>query len=173
MSSTHKHKSHSKSKHHSKTKKPVDPIISPVEPVYSGFVPGACILSNSADLKLDKSNNYCITFDIGDVSGSHIDVSSTGNSIDISTPGTYYISLIGEATAYTEVSAHLHYNVTKNTMNFDRVLLKTDANKILLTGTETLLILNSPGSISVCIVPQVDETIILHSGTKLILYRVC
>lgn len=180
MSHTHKHRSDKhkidkpKDKHRSsrKTEKAQIPLVEDVKPQTVGFTPGACIVSNSKNVQLDKSNNYTVTFDVGDVSGYNINVNSSGDSIEVLTPGAYNIAFYGTAISYSTVEAKLHY-ITKSKIDptFSVIPLENDFNKIIINNTQTLLVFNEPDIIKISIIPNIDETLILHAGSKLIISR--
>jgi len=133
------------------------------------------ILSTQNNLLLNKDNKYDINFSTGIIEGSGIKISEAGNSITFENEGSYRFEICGEAALFSDVDVKLIYfseSFTEDIKPFSEINIPKVEGKLILRGIPTILPLQKCQTIIPRLVPTPDESILLLSGTRLLIHKV-
>lgn len=139
------------------------------------FIPVSIIVSTQDNLLLNKDNNYEVRFNTGMVEGEGICINEAGNIITFYNDGSYRLELCGEAVLFSDVDVKLVYQsseFSEDVKSFSETSIPKDETKLKLRGIPTILPIKKNQSIITKLVPNPDESIILNTGTRLLIYRV-
>jgi len=167
---------HNHSKHKNlDTKSNLSPIVdNPV--LYYKFNPVSMILSTLDNYLINKNNNYEIRFSTGMLEGTGISINESGNILLFQEEGSYRFEISAEAVLFSDVNATLVYHsddFSSDIIPFATSSIPKDVNnKLQLRGLPTILPLGKNQTITVKIVPDPDESIVLMSGAKLLIHKV-
>lgn len=135
------------------------------------FVPASIILTSENKLILTPENNF-IKFTAGMIGGTSMSVDETGNNIIFNQAGSYRFEFISsDAIPISDVDITLKYNSPDFT---DNIKCFTDINLInyKFDNAITILPIDRRQKVSITIVAQPAETVIIPANAKLIIYRV-
>lgn len=143
------------------------------KPVASNLV--SIILSTQTNLLLNKENTYDIRFSTGILEGTGITISENGNAITFENEGSYRFEICGEAALFSDVDVKLIYSsaeFTEDVKPFSEISIPKEEGKLVLRGIPTILPLQKCQTIIPKLVPTPDESIVLLSGTRLLIHKV-
>lgn len=141
----------------------------------SGFVPGVLVVSTTSNIVLNEESAYEIYFGLGFLDGEGISVDATGKKITFSTKGSYKIELFGEAILFSEANVVLKYHsetLSDDFLSFSTIKIPRQANVLNIAGVSTILPMESNQVISVRLIPDPKESIMLLEGARLMIHRV-
>lgn len=139
------------------------------------FTPVSIILSINSNLLLNKDNSYDVRFNTGMLEGSGICINDTGNIITFQDEGSYRFEISGEGALFSDVEVSLIYFSDKfpdDIKPFSETIIPKDEGKLQLRGIPTILPLQRGQTIIPRLIPTPDESILLLSGTRLLIHRV-
>lgn len=139
------------------------------------FTPVASILSTTINQILSMTNNYVISFGTGMVEGSGITINDEGDTLIFNNSGSYRFELSAEVVPYSNTRVSVHFDsseFTKDIEVFSNIDLPEKQGKYKIKNISTLLPINSHQKLRVKIVSPSNESLILLSNARLLIYRV-
>lgn len=139
------------------------------------FKPVSIILSTSDNMLLNKDNNYCIRFSTGILEGSGISINEKGDEITFLDAGSYKLEICAEATPFSDVDVELIYHsdsFSSDVEPFSHSKIPKDEGKLQIRGIPTMLPVQENLTITVRLVPDPHESIIVISGARLLIHKV-
>jgi hypothetical protein len=133
------------------------------------------ILSTQTNLLLNKNNSYDIRFSTGILEGSGISINETGNVITFEKEGSYRFEICGEGALFSDVDVKLTYasdEFNDDIKPFSEITIPKEEGKLILRGIPTILPISKCQQIIPRLVPTPDESIVLLSGTRLLIHKV-
>lgn len=139
------------------------------------FVPTSFIVSINNNLVLNSSNNYTMRFNSGILEGSGVSINTEGNIITFTNEGSYRFDLCGEAVVFSDVDVKLIYDSEKindDIKEFSNLKISKIEGKLQLGSGSTILPIYTNQTISIKLVPVPDESVMVLSGTRLLIHRI-
>lgn len=139
------------------------------------FLPVSFILATQQNLFLTNENNYAIQFHTGMLEGNGMTINDTGDKITFDITGSYRFDLCADATPFSDVNLKLVFDCDgfdEEIKPFSETLIPKKENQFCLRGLSTILPINKGKVVSTKLIPDVNETILLMSGARLLIYRV-
>lgn len=139
------------------------------------FTPSATILSTTINQILSASNNYIVSFGTGMVEGSGISINNEGDSLIFHNSGSYRFEFTGEIIPYADTKIMVCFDsdgFTKDMEIFSHIELPEKTGKYELNNISTLLPINMSQNVSVKITSSTNESLVLLTSAKLLIYRV-
>lgn len=133
------------------------------------------ILSIQNNLLLNKENSYTIRFNTGILEGNGISINEQGNTISFDKEGSYRFEISGEGSLFSDVSVKLSYSspqFTPDIIPFSEISVPKEETKLILRGIPTILPIQKGQKITPQLKPTPDESIVLLSGTRLLIHKV-
>ena len=139
------------------------------------FKPISFILSTNDNLLLNKDTSYSVRFSTGILEGEGVCINETGDMLTFQDNGSYRFEICGEAVLFSDVDVKLVYfneSFTEDIRSFSEINIPKNEGKLYLRGIPTILPLQRNQSITIKLIPEPDESIILLGGTRLLIHRV-
>lgn len=136
---------------------------------------GSMILVGQDNYVLGIDNSYTVRFTTGMNEGEGIVINELGDSITFLEAGSYRFEMCGQAIAYSDTDVNLVYHsdvFTPALEPFTKFRIPRTENKLTLTGLPTILPINKGQKINVKLLPDVQDSIVLLAGYRLLIYRV-
>lgn len=135
------------------------------------FQPVSIIVTTVDDIILNTDNNYTIKYQTGIVEGKGLSINE-GDHIVFENEGSYYFQISGTVLPYTSVPLKLVFEGFNDDIKiFSEKSLPKQEGAIDFCISTTLPI-NKDHKISVRIVPDQNETLVLSGGCRLLIFRV-
>lgn len=141
----------------------------------SSFTPVSMILSTSNNQILTIDTFYDIKFNIGIVEGKGISISKDGLTLTFDKAGSYRFEIYGDVNVFSDVEIKLIFSspdMPEEMKYFSQLKLNKQDSKVLLQGISTILPLNAKQNITVKLLPNRDENVLVAANTRLSVYRV-
>lgn len=158
-----------------KTKKPHRSDKSQPEKPHASSHMGSLILAGQDNYVLSADNSYVVRFTTGMNEGEGIIINDLGNVISFLEAGSYRFEMCGQAIAYSETDVELVYYsdmFTADMEPFTKFKIPRTENKLSLTGLPTILPINRGQKVNVKLIPEAQDSIVLLSGYRLLIYKV-
>lgn len=139
------------------------------------FTPVSVSLIIENNIVLNKDNGYVIRFNSGIQEGTGVNIDEHGKTITFSKAGSYQFDLYGDVTPFSDVEIDLVYYsdiLTADIIPFSTTRVPKSDGKVQLRGIPIILPVQKNQTITVKLIPNPDESIIVQEGTRLLIHRV-
>lgn len=135
----------------------------------------AMILSTVDNQRLSAEDKYRIIFSQGMIKGSGITVNPKGDSLLFEKEGSYHFEFCGEAVVFSDTSVKLVYKNKKFTTEmtkFTEISVPKETGKLKFIGLSTILPIGKGEKLTLYLKPEIDTSIMLLDGARLLVNRV-
>ena len=134
------------------------------------------ILTTNDDYVTNTETSYKLRFSNGILDGKGIDIGKSGDTITFASAGSYKFELSGESLAFTDPGS-VYFKIYSTDFNdeigsFGEIKVPQQGNTLLLHGLSTLLPIKTGQQISLHLIPEVHDSIVVKANTRLIIHRV-
>ncbi len=149
------------------------------------FKPVSVILTTKIDRNLNSKSGYEIRFNDGVMEGDGISINKAGDIITFKNEGSYRFELCGYAKSSNHADIRLVYHSDNSTKYWKSsgelvddmkllgiIPLKNNDGNFTISGSATILPIDTNQSIRVKLLPLLDENILLFKQCRLLIYRV-
>lgn len=139
------------------------------------YAPAAVTLSVLDNVILNEEQGYDIKFTSGMMEGFGLEVQANGRDVLVRVSGSYRFEVCGTASAFSDVDAKLIFfspSISDDIRPFTETVLSHTDSGYNLRGISTILPLEAEQVLSTRLIPNTSESVIVHSGFRLMIHRV-